>query len=795
MNNHITSAAQSQQQKPSSCHVDDQLAENIPQELRDIPRWVAWRWEWRPKADKWTKPPIDPSTGRATDATNPLAWMTFELAQALARDSGDGIGLTLGDGSEGLVGIDLDECIDDRGVIADWAAAIIVKFASYTERTPSGSGLRIWIHGQKPGDKCRKGSIEIYSRDRYFTITGRVIDGSPLAIATRQPALDDLYRELWPSRPLPGGNGALPTVEDSDDALIEVGRKICKNFSALFDRGEDVHGNESSSDMALLNHLAFLTGKDAGRMERIFGASPRGQREKWTERPDYRQRSIQEAIEKTANVYDPRWRAKPGAMGGKTDNRTESAPRIDITKPDAIHRTELGNARRLAKLFGKDIRYWPQRGEWLIWKSTHWQLDEIGEIRARMRGVIREILREASEAPETQVTALACWALESEKKRVFEASISLAQTEPGIAVLNKHLDSDPYLLNTPSGTIDLKTGKLRAHRKEDLITQIAACSVDMEADCPLWKKVILEIMEDDQSMVDYLQRALGYSLTGNTGEHAFFICHGSGRNGKNTILDTVRRILGAYTWLIDPKDLMAGRQEHPTAIAQLVGRRYVVTSEVEDGDRLAEGLVKRMTGDDELNARFMRQNNFTFPILFKVWMLTNPKPEIRGMDEAIWSRIRMIPFNRYFKPEERIKNLGNTLVESEGPAILGWLVKGCLEWQRIGLAEPKKVLDATMGYRTGQDVMEAFLSECCNRWQGDHPLATTAREKTRDLYDCYANWCKTSGEKKVLTFRSFGLALTDKNHPAKDSNSVSWRYGIKLKLTQESTRHPGSDDE
>ena len=414
-----------------------------------------------------------------------------------------------------------------------------------------------------------------------------------------------------------------------------------------------------------------------------------------------------------------------------------------------------------------------------------------------MRHVIRSIYREASdEANDQSRDALARWGLKSEEKKTAAASIFLAQTEPGIGVLNKQLNVDRYLLNTPNGTVDLKTGFLRKHCREDLITQMTACAVDMEADCPRWKKVLLEIMEGDQAMVDYLQRALGYSLTGNAGEHCFFMCHGTGRNGKNTMLDVVRRIMGDYGWLIDPKELMAGRNEHPAAIAQLVGRRFVTTSEVEGDARLAEGLVKRVTGDDELNARFMRQNPFTFPVLFKLWVLCNDKPEIKGTNEGIWSRIRLIPFEHYFPLEARIKNLVDILVDEEGPAIFGWLVKGCREWQqRSGLVEPQKVLDATKTYRGEQDVLEAFLGERCTRYTGDHPLATAVRVKAPELYAQYVDWCKEAGEKNVLTKRRFGSALTGKDHRLEESNGHSYRLGISLKLTQQSARKAGCDDE
>src|SRR5208337_2202904 len=282
--------------KPPSAHIDDQAAENIPSELRDIPRWVAWRWELRPDSKgelKWTKPPINPLDGHATDATDKRAWMTFDEAVKLSRECGDGIGLALGnEGKEQLVGIDLDKCIDEHGTIAEWAAKLVQQFDSYTERTPSGRGLRVWIHGVKPGRKCSKksskSSVEIYSRDRYLTVTGRIVDGMPLAIATRQAALDELYGAMFGAGGNHQGNGqavATPLVDVSDEALLDKARSADNGpgFKALYDQGDiSGHGDDNSAaHMGLMNHLAFWTGKDSARMERLFASSALGSHEKW----------------------------------------------------------------------------------------------------------------------------------------------------------------------------------------------------------------------------------------------------------------------------------------------------------------------------------------------------------------------------------------------------------------------------------------------------------------------------------------------------------------------------------
>jgi P4 family phage/plasmid primase-like protien len=466
-------------------------------------------------------------------------------------------------------------------------------------------------------------------------------------------------------------------------------------------------------------------------------------------------------------------------------------------EPDPPKLTELGNARRLVAAHGTRLRYSRPLNQWFDWDGCRWCPDQSGAVWRRAKDTVRRLGHEAAEAAtDQQRKATLQWALKSEERKVIAAMIELAWSEPSVAIMPEELDRDPWLLNTPSGTVDLKTGKLRPHRQEDLISKITRVPFDSKADYSRWRKTVSEIFAGDEEMVAYVKRALGYSLTGVIHEHALFLCYGTGRNGKNTVLDTVQTILGDYATITNPRTFLAiGKNDHLAMIADLMGRRFVPTDEVEEGEELAESMVKRLTGNKILKARFMHRNPFEFPALFKVWMLANSKPEIHGQDEGIWSRIRVIPFEVYFPPERRIKGLSDILIAEEGPGILRWLVEGCLEWQRIGLAEPRKILDAIKSYRNEQDVIGDFIDQCCESFL-DHPtLRTSARVKSSELYGRYADWSKENGEKKVLTNRQFSSKITNRGYELRASNGVYYRYGITVRTVK--TDGPGeeSDDE
>jgi P4 family phage/plasmid primase-like protien len=488
----------------------------------------------------------------------------------------------------------------------------------------------------------------------------------------------------------------------------------------------------------------------------------------------------------------PRYVVDP-ATNGQARGSSAAPP---SASDDALHLTETGNALRLIKAHGKNLRYSKPLNQWFEWDGTRWCPDQTGAIWRLAKDTVRQIGHEAANtADDARRQATLRWALKSEERKVTAAMIELAWSEPGIAILPEKLDADPWLLNTPSGTVNLSTGKLRKHQQDDLITKLTRVPFDPQAECPRWKQVLSEIFKSDPEMVAYVQRALGYSLTGVIGEHALFLCHGTGRNGKNTVLDTVLTILGDYATTANPRTFMAiGQNDHLAMLADLMGRRFVPTDEVEEGQQLAEAMVKRVTGNKMLKARFMHKNPFEFPAQFKIWMLANCKPEIHGQDEGVWSRIRNIPFEVYFPPEKRIKGLSDILVDEEGPGILRWLIEGCMEWQRIGLCEPKKVIDATKAYRDEQDAIGSFIGQYCDSFLDDETQRTQNKEKVSALYACYVEWCKESGEKTVLTSRRFGSKLKERGYELHESNGIRYRLGIRLRGVYEGSYDRSDDD-
>ena len=418
------------------------------------------------------------------------------------------------------------------------------------------------------------------------------------------------------------------------------------------------------------------------------------------------------------------------------------------------HLSDLGNAQRLRDLHRTDIRYCHPWGRWLFYDGRQWQIDENGMIVRLAKETVREIYAEAAAAEEDQRKALAKWALQSENERRIKAMIELAKSEPGIPVMPDELDADTWLFNTESGTIDLRTGELRKHRREDLITKCPPVTYDPTATCPTFNAFLTTIFEGNRDLMQFVQRAVGYSLTGNTREQVIFIAHGTGRNGKSTFTTTLLSLLGEYGQQTPTETLMVKRGDSiPNDLARLKGTRLVAAMESDEGRRLSEALIKQLSGGDRIPARFMRSEWFEFQPTFKIWLATNHKPVIRGTDLAIWRRIRLVPFTVTISEQEEDKQLGEKL-QAEFPGILRWAVEGCLAWQQHGLGMPEAVKNATAGYREEMDVLGAWVAECC-------VIEPNAKAGAKELYASYTAWCEAGGE-RALSQRAFGLQLGER---------------------------------
>jgi putative DNA primase/helicase len=455
-------------------------------------------------------------------------------------------------------------------------------------------------------------------------------------------------------------------------------------------------------------------------------------------------------------------------------SRERAAAKKDRPQENGYKRTDLGNAERLIARHGRDLLYVPTWG-WTVYDGQRWRRDE-GEISVTRRAAetVRAIYDEAAAAENTEDrAALAKHAAASERSSRISAMVTLARADARVEASVDLFDADPLVLNCPNGVLDLRTGTLREHRREDYLTRLAGAAFDPNAAAPQWGAFLDRIFDGDDAVIRYLQRAAGYALTGDTSERALFLLWGSGANGKSTALDTLKATLGDYALRTPTETLLAKRDGGiPNDVARLRGARLVTASETEDGRRLAEAFIKDLTGGDTLSARFLHGEWFDFRPTGKIWLATNHKPAIRGTDNAIWDRIRLIPFTVTIPQEERDRQLLAKL-SAERSGILAWMVRGCLDWQRNGLREPVAVRDATEAYRQEQDVLGMFLAERC-------VIDPRVEAAAAQLYQTYVAWSEAAGE-RPLPQRGFGMRLTERGFTRRKRVGNIWWTGIDLR--------------
>jgi putative DNA primase/helicase len=402
-------------------------------------------------------------------------------------------------------------------------------------------------------------------------------------------------------------------------------------------------------------------------------------------------------------------------------------------------RTDLGNAERFVDAHRDRVLWCPARKSFLCWDNKRYAWDERGEAVKLAHATARSIFHEAADAEgEEEQKAITRWALASQNESRINAMLS--QSKPYLAVGMEELDRDPWLVNCQNGTLDLRTGKLKAHDPADRITKIVPVDYDPDVPCPRFKQFLKEALVDE-AVIKFVKRYSGYTLTGITRERLLAILYGFGKNGKTTLVELLHEVLGDYARNTDVETLLI-KKYHGVGndVAALKGARFVSAAEVEKGRRLAESKVKQLTGRDTVTARFLFGENFDFKPEFKLWLSTNNKPVIQGTDDAIWDRIRLIPLTQRFDGSKADPKLSDKL-RNELAGVFAWMVEGCLEWQEHGLEEPKTVTDATNQYREEMDTLASFLDEVCVMGPHNRLLA----EK---LYQRYAIWCDNSGERK-----------------------------------------------
>ena len=462
--------------------------------------------------------------------------------------------------------------------------------------------------------------------------------------------------------------------------------------------------------------------------------------------------------------------------------------------PDRDGLTDWGNAQRFVRLHGDRMRYSWEWGKWLVWTGKLWDHKRDDLLWQYAKSVALDIHEEAArrgaramQEPDPvrrqqlmdAAENVKKWAQTTEKADRLRSMIMLAQSEPGVRITTEELDRNSFLLNFQNCTVDLKTGESHNHRQSDFITKISPVNWNPGATCPRWLQFLDEITGGNKSLSSYLQRVAGYGITADVSEQVLFFFYGGGANGKSTFLETIMAVLGSsYAMEAAPGILIEKEHDsHPTEIADLFGLRFVTTIEVGEGKRMAEVLVKQLTGCDTLKARRMREDFWSFRPTHKIFLAANHKPDIEGTDYAIWRRIRLVPFNEKFEGERRDLKLPEKLaLEAEG--IATWLVQGAALWSMIGLSDPKEVLAATDEYRSEMDVLAEFIEDRCIRGQFN-------KVSSSHLYEKYLTWHKRVQGGFPLTQTAFGRRLAERGFRRDRTNKGVFWCGISISESDE----------
>jgi putative DNA primase/helicase len=749
-------------------------SDTIPAALRSERRWVVWNLETR--GAKLTKVPYQAQqpTQRA-DVSDPRTWADFQTALATYEDGkADGIGFVLGDG---FVGLDVDDCRDAAtGAIDPGALELITLINTYVEVSPRGSGVKAIARGRKPGKRCRSGRFELYDTARFFCITGHCVPNFQPTIEDRTAEVAAIYAYLFP--PKSNGNGHRGPIDHDDAALITkaLAARNGATFSALWDGDARRYGyDDSAADLAFCALLAFWTAADSARMDRLFRQSGLF-RAKWDSprgASTYGQMTIDKAIAGCHEVY----RDRHGDERHQEEQRSNGARRARKTSQPqplvaADRLTEAGAAERFARSNGHCVRFDHRRQRWLMWQGHRWVPDADAAVIRLALDFVRTWQREAVEiADRSQREDVLKFTIRLERRDTLNCVLALAKALKPIADAGDLWDTDAYLLAVNNGVIDLRTGGLRTGRPEDQITMRTAVPFDADALCPRWERFIAEVFAGNVELMAFVQRAIGYSLTGITNEQVLFLLHGTGSNGKSTLINTLKRVLGDYAFNMPFTTIeLKNRSAIPNDLAALNNRRFVIASETNDGTRLNEARVKALTGCDPVTARFLHGEFFTFEPVGKFWLSVNHKPIVRDDSYGFWRRLRLIPFTQRFDVNPI---LADELL-AEGPGILAWCVQGTLAWQRDGLQAPAIVLNATAEYQHESDPLADFLSECCE-------VDPDAEVRAAEFYASYGRWADRGHLRREdrLTLTAFGRKATERFQKDSDRRGTVYR-GVRV---------------
>ena len=733
--------------------------ENIPQELKVDGLWCAWK-----LIPGKGKVPFDVVTGDYARSNDKTTFHGFKRAFGVIHryygfnsknEMTGGLGLGI---FNGYSAIDIDNCRDfETGKLNDIAEDVIDFCSSYTEISPSGTGVRIILKTDTVIDKeyfyinNRKNGLEIYISDntnKFVTITGNTIYPNDITKVNLQYVLDKYMKKK-----------DKPVVTDIENLKLDQrlkkplqkDKKLIKLWNTV---APGSGSNESEIDLALCNKLAFYLDGDKEQTNKMFIISPYfmskddAHRNKWIDRHDYREMTLDKAVETVTEIK----------MRGYDEN--------DFN--------DTGNAYKLIEKFGDNVRFNVDNGRWMLWNDRYWQTDIYNNIKNFAEIIAEDFKQQALIADDNEERK----AIYRNVKRILSSSgksamLKEAEHIPNVPVSNNDFDTDPDVVNCESGILNLRTGEIVEHDKNKMLSKFTSYSLTEESP-KRWLKFLDDIFEGDQEIIDYVHKVAGYSLTGSMREQSMFILIGDGANGKSLFLEIINLVCGSYGATSNVEILIEKRNTTANLgdVARLNKIRNVVTDETKIGDKLNESAIKTMTsGIGKIVARFLYGNEFEFTPIFKMFMATNHKPTIRGTDHGIWRRLKVIPFNRVFEEHEQNKNLVNELKE-ELDAIFTWVVKGAKRWYEEGLQEPEKLKNAIREYRTEMDLIQRWIDEACD-------VGENLRETSKDLFDNFSNYT-TINKEYQMSQTLFGRNMSKKFKKRRLGGAMYYE-GIRLK--------------
>lgn len=718
---------------------------NTLEQLKLQARWVCYR------ADK---APINPRTITLASTSNSDTWATYaEAVAACTEHNLAGVGIVFN--GDGLVGIDLDDCLEYDAELKEWKRPAFIRYImnlcdSYTEVSPSKTGLHILGFGSI--DRALKTvienfKVEVYATGRYFTYTDDVVIKEVNELVNIQFGLNELF-EL---------------ANDQQKKLIET--VVSSSATRVPDAWAQAVFNKSYNSALTMISQASEGMKHNTRLKasKLLGGAIAMMQEH-----GYTTMSVEDAVERLyeANIPDKNNRKEYKAiydgilygMSMPLKMPVPQATRISNFMASSIEDiaaeeteveypyTDLGNGMRFAAMFKSKLCYCSELGTWLLWNDKYWQRVEGVVVRKLAHNCVYHMYFSAVSNSAVIDSELSKWALKSQNTSRIDAMITSAQ--PYLLKQASLFDNHINFINARNGIVNLLSGELLPHSAEFYFTKMLDVDYIPNARSEFWDNFIKTIFDNDIELMQYVQRAVGYSLTGRIDEHCLFFCYGTGRNGKSSFIKALELLLGEYCITAPIEALLESNSSGENAtpqLARLMGRRIVITQEMPENKRINESLVKTITGGDRIIARELYKSAYEFIPTHKLWITGNHKPRVTGTDEGIWRRLRIVPFIIKIKDTQQISfNELIHLITVNLSAILTWAVEGSIVWNLNGLGSCSAVESATSDYRQEEDAVARFIADRCIL----HPAASIHKQA---LYLAWKEWAEDEGDRSMLS--------------------------------------------